>query len=79
LTQTLVVVDSEGRIKLPRELVERLDSKYLIVEIRGEEVVLKPVKTRRLSELFDTVEVDVDPNTFSDYSKLKKVLLEGRS
>lgn len=41
--------------------------------------MLKSVKTRRLSELFDTVEVDIDPNTFSDYSKLKKVLLEGRS
>jgi len=31
----LVIVDSEGRVKLPRELVEKLDSKYLIVELRG--------------------------------------------
>jgi len=39
---------------------------------------LKPVKARRLSELFDTVEVNVDPEVFSDYSKLKKALLEGK-
>ncbi len=73
----LVAVDSEGRVRLPQRILRRLRGRLLEVEVRGDEIILRPVNPPKLEELLDSVEVDVDPEAFTDYSRLRKLLLSG--
>ena len=69
-------VDSQGRISLPAEWRrENLDETgdVLIIQ-RGDELVIKPKKTKKLSAFFDSVEVELDSD-LSDWHSVKKELL----
>ena len=72
-------VDSQGRISLPvewrREVLADGDEVYVFRE--GESLIVRARRESDLSEHFDSVPVDVDPEAFKDYHKLKKALLKG--
>jgi bifunctional DNA-binding transcriptional regulator/antitoxin component of YhaV-PrlF toxin-antitoxin module len=70
-------VDGQGRISLPaawRESRLRGSDEVVVVE-KGELLLVKPKGKPDLTKHFDAVEVDVDPNSFADYSRLKKTIL----
>ena len=72
-------VDSQGRISLPvewrREVLADGDEVYVFRE--GESLIVRARRESDLSENFDSVPVDVDPEAFKDYHELKKALLKG--
>lgn len=69
-----VIVDNHGKIKLPKKILEKVGSNKFIIYIRGDEIILKPLPSKSLKELFDTIEIDVPIEAFEDYDKLKKYL-----
>ena len=70
-------VDAQGRISLPaRWRSKKLhDSGEVIVIERGDVLLVKPRVKPDLTRHFDSVEVDVDPKDFADYSRLKRAAL----
>jgi len=72
-------VDSQGRISLPadwrREVLGGAEGVVLIR--RGEELVVRPKRSRRPSEFFDSIEVDLDSD-ISDWHAVKRELLNPR-
>ena len=70
-------IDKFGRILLPlkwrRRYMKR--TRLLTIEIHDGELVIRPLETPDLTKFFDSIEVDVDPEAFEDYNKLKKALL----
>lgn len=71
-------VDSQGRISLPvewrREKLGGADEVYVLQE--GESLVVRPRTEPDLAEHFDSVPVDVEPEEFESYHRLKKALLK---
>jgi len=70
-------VDEQGRISLParwRASKLRGTDEVVVVE-KGELLLVKPKGKPDLTRHFDAVEVDVDPKSFADYSRLKKAIL----
>ena len=72
-------IDSQGRLSLPaewrREVLGGSDEVYVIQE--GESLVVKPRREPDLTKHFDSVTIDVEPEDFREYHKLKKALLKG--
>jgi len=71
-------VDAQGRIALPakwRSKVLKEAEEVYILE-RGDYLLVKPRKSGDLTKHFDTLEVDVEPEDFIDYNRLKKALLK---
>jgi len=72
-------IDSQGRISLPidwrREVLR--DAEGVIIVRRGEELVVRPKRSRRPSEFFDSIEVDLESD-LSDWHSVKKELLNPR-
>jgi len=70
------VVDSQGRISLPavwrREVLG--EAEMVVILRRGEELVVKPKRSRRLSDFFDSVEVELESD-LSDWHAVKRELL----
>ena len=73
-------VDKFGRIVLPSNWRKKFmgKSNLVIVRIEGERIVIEPIPTGDLEEFIDAFEVDVDPEVFEDYNKLKRTLLGER-
>ena len=71
-------VDFQGRISLPvawrREVLGDADEVYVFRD--GESLVVSARREPDLSLHFDSVTVDVDPEAFRDYHRLKKALLK---
>lgn len=71
-------VDSQGRISLPvewrRQVLGDADEVYVFRD--EESLVVKARREPDLAEHFDSVPVDVEPEAFKDYRRLKKTLLE---
>jgi len=72
----IVKMDRQGRILIPTRIRRKLVSDTFILELEGGELRLKPVKTVRLTEFFDSIEVDV--RGFTNTHELRKALLEGK-
>jgi len=74
-------VDAQGRISLPaRWRSKRVDdSGEVIVIERGDVLLVKPNVKPDLTRYFDSVEANVDPEDFADYSILKKAVLGRRT
>lgn len=72
-------VDPQGRISLPvkwrREVLGDEDEVYVFRD--GESLVVRARREPDLTKHFDSVPVDVDPDAFRDYHRLKKTLLKG--
>ena len=68
-------VDSHGRISLPSDWRKKyLEQDEVIIISREDELVIRPKKTRPLSDFFDSVDVDLKTD-LSDWYKVKKELL----
>lgn len=70
----IVKMDKQGRILIPASIRKTVKADLFVVEVLGDEIRLKPLKTLDLTSLFDSIEVDVDD--FSDTHKLRKALAE---
>jgi AbrB family looped-hinge helix DNA binding protein len=68
----IVKMDKRGRIVVPASIREKFNSRVFFVEATDGEIRLVPIETIRLTELFDSIEVDVDD--FTDTHKLKESL-----
>jgi AbrB family looped-hinge helix DNA binding protein len=68
----IVKMDKRGRIVVPADIREKFNSRVFFVEATDGEIRLVPIETIRLTELFDSIEVDVDD--FTDTHKLKESL-----
>jgi len=71
-------VDNQGRIVIPSKWRKKYDVKKVKVIIKGEELIIKPVKAPKLTELFDSIEIDVS-SPLTDWKRLKKELLTGET
>jgi len=71
-------VDSQGRISLPADWRrEHLDQEGDVVIINmGEELLIKAKKSQKLSDFFDSVDVELRSD-LSDWHRVKGELLRG--
>mgnify|MGYP001598803336 CR=1 FL=1 len=69
-------LDPEGRLLLPKEWREKHGKKVLIVET-DEYLKIVPKKARKLTEFFDSVEVDIKSD-LTDWHAVKKELYSKR-
>ena len=71
-------VDAQGRISLPSEWRRRhLDPDGRVTVIQnGEEIIIKPIKPLKISDVFDAVPVDLDSD-LGDWKRVKRELLKG--
>jgi bifunctional DNA-binding transcriptional regulator/antitoxin component of YhaV-PrlF toxin-antitoxin module len=69
-------VDSHGRVSLPPDWRREVlgDGSEVVILRRGEELTIRPRKRRKLSEYFDSVEVDIESD-LSDWHAVKRELL----
>ena len=66
-------MDKQGRILIPA-VVRRIGARLFVLEEgEGGEPRLKPIKEIRLTDLFDSIEVDV--KDFTDTHKLRRTCL----
>jgi len=67
-------VDSHGRISLPSDWRKKyLEQNEVIIIRQKDELLIRPKKTRPLSDFFDSVEVDLKAD-LSDWYKVKREL-----
>ena len=71
-------VDSQGRVSLPSEWRRRhLDPDGRVILIQnGEEIIIKPIKPLKISDVFDAVPVDLESD-LGDWKRVKRELLKG--
>jgi len=70
-------IDSQGRIALPakwRAKVLKKTREVYILE-KDDYLLVTPRRRGDLTKHFDAIEVDVEPEDFLDYNRLKKALL----
>lgn len=67
-------MDKQGRILIPAGVRKKLGTNLFSLELVENELRLKPIKALRLSDLFDSIEVDVED--FSDTHELRRALHE---
>jgi len=69
-------VDSQGRISLPvewrREVLGDADEVYVFRD--GDSLVVRARQEPDLAQHFDSVTIDVEPEAFRNYHRLKKAL-----
>jgi AbrB family looped-hinge helix DNA binding protein len=70
----IVKMDKQGRILIPASIRRKFETNLFSLEVVEDELRLKPVKVLRLSELFDSIEIDV--KDFSDTHELRRALYE---
>mgnify|MGYP003883536031 CR=1 FL=1 len=67
-------MDKQGRILIPATVRKRIGARLFVLEEgEGGELRLKPISGIRLTDLFDSIEVDVDD--FTDAHKLRRACL----
>lgn len=71
-------VDAQGRVSLPSEWRRRhLDPDGRVAVIQnGEEIIIKPIKPLKISDVFDAVPVDLESD-LGDWKRVKRELLKG--
>jgi len=72
-------VDAQGRIALPAKwrakALKKTREVYLLE--KNDYLLVKPRERGDLTRHFDAVEIDIEPEDFLDYNRLKKALLTG--
>lgn len=68
----VVRMDRQGRIVIPSRIRKRIGSRLFMLSVVGEEIRLRPIKPIKPSQLFDSIEVDVED--FSDTHELRRAL-----
>lgn len=70
-------MDSQGRISLPRRWRARKlqEPAEVVVVKKGDLLLVKPRVKPDLTRYFDAVSIDIDPEDFVDYARLKRALL----
>jgi AbrB family looped-hinge helix DNA binding protein len=70
---TVVKMDKQGRILIPAAVRRRIGARLFVLEEgEGGELRLKPIREIRLTDLFDSIEVDVED--FTDTHELRRAL-----
>ena len=70
---TVVKMDKQGRILIPAAVRRRIGARlFVLEESEGGELRLKPIREIRLTDLFDSIEVDVED--FTDTHELRRAL-----
>ena len=71
-------VDAQGRVSLPSEWRrQHLDHDGRVTLIQnGEEIIIKPIKATKISDVFDAVPVDLQSD-LGDWKRVKRELLKG--
>jgi len=68
-----VKMDKQGRILIPAAVRRRIGARLFVLEEgEGGELRLKPIREILLTELFDSIEVDVED--FTDTHELRRAL-----
>lgn len=77
MTVEIKKVDSQGRIALPAKWSAKVLKKTKEVYIleKDDYLLVRPRRIGDLTRHFDAIEVDVEPEDFLDYNRLKKALL----
>jgi bifunctional DNA-binding transcriptional regulator/antitoxin component of YhaV-PrlF toxin-antitoxin module len=70
----IVKMDKQGRILISANIRSKFKTNLFSLEVVEDELRLKPVKVLRLSELFDSIEIDV--KGFSNTHELRRALYE---
>jgi AbrB family looped-hinge helix DNA binding protein len=69
----VVKMDKQGRILIPAAVRRRIGARLFVLEEgEGGELRLKPIREIRLTDLFDSIEVDVED--FTDTHELRRAL-----
>ncbi|RLF02243.1 MAG: hypothetical protein DRK00_10280 [Thermoprotei archaeon] len=68
----VVKMDRQGRIVIPAKVRKELGARLFILELVKGEIRLKPIREVRLTDLCDSIEVDVDD--FTDTHELRRAL-----
>ena len=67
-------MDKQGRILIPAAVRKRVGARLFVLEEgKGGELRLKPIKEVRLTDLFDSIEVEVED--FTETHELRGALL----
>lgn len=69
-------IDDQGRIVIPAKWRKKYNAKKVKLIIKDDEVIIKPIVTKKLSDLFDTIEVDLKA-PLTNWKKTKAELLSG--
>lgn len=74
LIGSIVKMDKLGRITIPASIRRKLDTNLFILELEGDNIILKPIQQTSLTSLFDTIKVEVED--FTGAHELRKALLK---
>ena len=71
-------LDPQGRLLIPSDWRREVlgGSNEVVIMRFKDHIKVKPLARRSLTEFFDMVEVDVEPEVFMDYHRLKAALME---
>ena len=69
-------LDNQGRIVIPANWRKKYGVKRVKIIVRDDMLIIKPFVSKKLSDLFDTLEMDIKA-PLTDWKKLKKELLTG--
>ncbi len=72
IVAVLARMNRQGRIVIPAEIRRRVRARVFLVELSGGNIVLRPVEPARLSEFFDSIQVDT--GDFTDTHELRRAL-----
>ncbi len=67
-------LDKMGRVAIPPRWRKKWGKKVILVKMPDGEVLIKPLRRIKLTELFDSIEVDVED--FTDTDELRRSLYE---
>ena len=68
----VVRMDRQGRIVIPAGIRRRLGTRLFVLEVVEGELRLRPIRQVRLTDLCDSIEVDV--GDFTDTHELRRAL-----
>ncbi len=68
-------LDKMGRISIPPKWRENLGKKVILIKMPNGEILIKPLRRIRLTELFDSIEIE-EIKDFTDTHELRRVLYE---
>ncbi len=68
-------MDSQGRIVVPAHVRKKLGARLFVLEVEGDVIKLVPLREVKLTDLFDSIGVEV--RDFTDTHELRGALARG--
>ncbi len=68
-------VDKQGRLVLPKEWRERVQTSSVILILRGDTIILKPYRPPDITKYFDRIEVKLEAD-LSEWKSVRRELVE---